>query len=160
DARLQKLFVDAPSQALEQARRVVAESARFNLGALRRDFNVPTMALTYLTRANQARSVFTISGRKDDLGRVTAAVLEFKERTTPTIVRSGETDLPASGRFWIDPDSGRVLKSELTIADKRSTAKITVTYGAVAKLGVWAPVLMTEEYTGVETISAKATYSK
>jgi VWFA-related protein len=159
DVRLQKLFLDTPAQALEQARRIVAESARFNLGALRRDFNVPTMALTYLSRSNQRRSVFTIAGRKD-VGGVPAVALEFKERATPTIIRSADADLPATGRFWIDPESGRVLKSELAVADKRSTGKITVTYGPVAKLTVWAPVLMTEEYTGAEAIFAKARYSK
>jgi len=158
DTRLQKLFVDTPAQALEQARRIVAESARFNLGTLRRDINVPTMALTYLRGSNQTRSTFTVGGRKD-LGGVPSVVLDFKEHAKPTIIRAADADLPATGHFWIEPESGRVLKSEVSIADRRSSAKITVTYGAVPKLTVWAPVLMIEEYTGPETIRAKATYS-
>jgi VWFA-related protein len=158
DQRLQKLFIDPPAQAFEQARRIVADSARFNLGALRRDFNVPTMALTYLRPSNQPRSVFTIAGRKD-LDGVPAVILEFKERDRPTIIRSADTDLPATGRVWIEAETGRVLKSELSVSDGRAKGKITVTYGAVPKLTVWAPVLMTEEYTGVETIFTRATYS-
>ncbi len=162
DTRLQKLFVDTPAQAtaqtMDQARRIVAESARFNLGTLRRDINVPTMALTYLRESNQPRSAFAIAGRKDISG-VPAVVLEFKERSKPTIIRSPKADLPATGHFWIEPETGRVLKSEISIADRRSSAKITVTYGAVPKLTVWAPILMIEEYTGPETISAKASYA-
>ncbi len=158
DTRLQKLFVDTPAQALEQARRIVAESARFNLGTLRRDINVPTMALTYLRGSNQSRSAFTVGGRKD-VGGVPAVILDFKERSKPTIIRAADADLPATGHFWIDPDTGRVLKSEVSVADRRSSAKITVTYGAVPKLTVWAPILMIEEYTGPETIRAQATYS-
>jgi hypothetical protein len=159
DTRLQKLFLDTPSQAVEQARRIVAESARFNLGTLRRDINVPTMALTYLRASNQPRSVFTVAGRKD-VGGVPATILEFKEIATPTIIRTPGADLPATGRFWIDSASGRVLKSEISIADRRAAAKITVTYGSVPKLTLWVPIVMIEEYTGAETISAKATYSR
>jgi hypothetical protein len=159
DTRLQKLFLDTPSQAVEQARRIVAESARFNLGTLRRDINVPTMALKYLRASNQPRSVFTVAGRKD-VGGVPATILEFKEIATPTIIRTPGADLPATGRFWIDSASGRVLKSEISIADRRAAAKITVTYGSVPKLTLWVPIVMIEEYTGAETISAKATYSR
>jgi hypothetical protein len=158
DERLQKLFIDSPARAIEQARRIVAESSRYNLGSLQRDINVPTMALTYLRVANQSRSEFKIDGRKDVDG-VPAVVLAFKERASPTIVRSAGADVPASGRFWIEPETGRVLRSEISVADRRAGAKITVTYSAVPKLTVWVPTLMTEEYTGAETIFAKATYS-
>lgn len=158
DARLQKLFVETPARAIEQARRIVAESARFNLGRLQRNINIPAMALTYLRGSNQARSDFVFAGRKDFSG-VRAAILDFKERSRPTVITSAEGDLPAAGRFWIDPESGRVLKSEISVADRRASAKITVTYGAVPKLTIWVPVLMTGEYTGAENIFAKATYS-
>ncbi len=159
DARLQKLFVDAPPGAVDQARRILAESARYNLGALQRDINVPTMALTYLRESNQSRSDFSIDGNQD-VGGVRAVVLEFKERASPTIVRSADGDLPATGRVWIEPDSGRVLKTEISMASRRSGAKITVTYGAVPELAMWVPIVMTEEYTGAEIIFGKATYSK
>jgi hypothetical protein len=156
DTRLQKLFLDAPADALAQTRRIVAESARYNIGSLRRNINVPTMALTYLRAANQPRSVFVEAGRQNVDG-VDADVLTFVEKTKPTIVRSEATDLPATGRFWIEPESGRVLKTEISIVAARS--KITVTYGLVPKLTMWAPVLMREEYDGRESIRAEATYS-
>ena len=159
EARLQKLFADAPPGAVEQARRILAESARYNLGTLQRDINVPTMALTYLRESNQSRSDFSIDGNQD-IGGVRAVVLEFKERASPTIVRSAEGDLPATGRVWIEPDSGRVLKTEISMASRRSGAKITVTYGAVPEVTMWVPIVMTEEYTGAEIIFGKATYSK
>ena len=97
-------------------------------------------------------------GRRRSSSASSVSFLEFKERATPTIIRSADADLPATGRFWIDPVSGRVLKSELTVADRSWTGRITVTYEAVPKLTVWAPILMTEEYTGPETIFGRATY--
>jgi hypothetical protein len=164
DTRLQKLFLEAPSQALAQTRRIVDESARYNIGSLHRNINVPTMALTYVRAANQARSAFTIAG-VEKIDGVNAVVLAFVEKTKPTIVRSGSRDLPATGRVWIDPESGRVLKTEVSIAGAGSPAKITVTYGPVPKLTTWAPLQMKEDYAGrdtglgTETIRAEATYS-
>jgi len=159
DERLQKLFIEAPPGAVGQARRILAESARYNLGELQRDINVPTMALTYLRGSNQSRSDFSVDGNQTIDG-VSAVVLEFKERATPTIVHSADGDLPATGRVWIEPESGRVLKTEISMASRRSGAKVTVMYGAVPELTMWVPIVMTEEYTGAETIFGKATYSK
>lgn len=158
DTRLQKLFLGAPAEAFAQMRRIVDESARYNLGGLKRNINVPTMALTYLRAANQPRSVFAAGGYQT-VGSVNAVVLTFTEKTKPTIVRSGLRDLPAIGRFWIDPESGRVVKTEVSIAGAGSPARITVTYGPVPKLAVWAPVLMMEVYDGTELIRGEATYS-
>ncbi len=158
DSRLQKLFIDAPSQALAQSRRIVSESARYNLGSLQRNINVPTMALTYLRLSNQPRSAFSIAGRQDVDG-VSAVILAFTERAKPTIIRSATDDLPATGHFWIEPSSGRVVKSEILVDGKIAKSKITVTYAAVPKLTIWAPVSMKEEYLARETIRGDATYS-
>ncbi len=161
DTRLQKLFLDAPAEALTQSRRIVAESARYNLGSLQRNINVPTMALTYLRAVNQGRSVFADAGRQDVDG-VSAVMLTFVERARPTIVRSATKDLPATGRFWIEPATGKVLKSEVTILGASSPAKIAVSYGPVPKMAMWAPVLMREEYDatdGRERVRGEARYS-
>ena len=39
----------------------------------------------------------------DKIGAIRAVKLSFEEKQTPTIVRSGELDLPMHGTFWIDP---------------------------------------------------------
>jgi hypothetical protein len=164
DERLQRLFLQpsgqAPVDAMAQAKRIVDESARYNLGSLQRNINVPTMALTYLHRGNQTRSTFTWEGR-DDVNGAQAAVLAFAERGLPTVIQSDKGDLPATGRFWIDPASGRVLKSEIVVQGTASKTEITVTYGPAPRLSVWVPVSMKEHYAlkaGGE-ISAEAKYS-
>jgi hypothetical protein len=167
DTRLQKLFLDAPASAVSQSRRIVDESARYNIGSLQRNINVPTMALTYLRPVNQPRSVFKVTGRQDVEG-VNAAVLSFAEKSRPTIVRSSAKDLPATGRFWIDPETGRVLRTEMSVVADGSSTKISVTYGPAPKLTMWVPVLMKEDYEVAatqrlternQTIRAQATYS-
>ena len=41
--------------------------------------------------------------------------LAFMERTTPTIIRSGPDDVPASGAIWIRPADGAVVRTSLTV---------------------------------------------
>ena len=160
DARLQRLFIETPSKAMAQGRRIMDESSRYNLGSLRRNINVPTMALTYVRGSNQRRSAFR-AGPRDNVSGVAAETVLFTEQASPTVIRSASQDMPATGRFWIDPEQGRILKSELSVESKVSKSKITVTYAPVANLTVWAPVQMKEEYSTStrETINAEAKYS-
>jgi hypothetical protein len=160
DKRLEQLFLQSPSGAMAEAQRIMNESARYNVGTLRRNINVPTMALTYLRGPNQARSVFRRDGT-DVVDGISAAVLAFKEQLKPTVIRSATRDLPATGRFWIDETSGRVLKSELDVRAESSAVKIVVTYGPAPNVDLWAPVSMKENYatTAGERIAGQATYS-
>jgi hypothetical protein len=160
DERLQKLFLETPGQAMVQAKRIMDESARYNLGGLQRNVNVPTMALTYLRAANQPRSGFALDGH-ENVNRIPAAVLTFSEIGVPTVIQSASQNLPASGRFWIEPASGRVLKTELSVRTRTLQAKITVTYAAGAKVDLWVPATMKEDYRTPrgEHITAEARYA-
>jgi len=161
DARLQKLFLDTPNQAMVEATRIMAESARYNVGSLQRNINVPTMALTYLRADHQPRSTFTM-GEVDRINGAGTRVFSFKEHAVPTVIRSGSQDLPATGKFWIEPETGRVVKTELTVQGAISKSKISVTYAPQPKLTIWAPVEMKESYSLImsgETISGDAKYS-
>jgi hypothetical protein len=159
DQRLSKLFLEPTANSVNHARQIADESARYNLGSVRRNINVPTMALAFLRRENQVRSTFSRDGtaKVDDIATI---VLAFKEHATPTIVRSGDADSPATGRFWIEPDTGRVVRSQVRLAP-RVNATITVTYGAQPKLDVWVPVSMSETYrsSSGEIVAGAATYS-
>jgi hypothetical protein len=159
DARLQKLFTETPGEALVQAQKLMNESARYNLGSIPRNINVPTMALTFLRGSNQARSRFRVSGYEKVNGVMTS-ILSFTEFASPTVIRAGTVDLPATGRFWLEAETARVVKSELSVKTKISTTKITVTYAPAPALTVWAPLRMTEDYSkGPEHVSAVAEYS-
>ena len=59
--RLQALLRAGTPDVLE-ARRIADESARFNIGPTRRNFNEPTAALFFLLPASQARFAFTRKG--------------------------------------------------------------------------------------------------
>ncbi len=55
--RLLKLFMQSPAAAIEQSRKIAAESARYNMGSIQRNFNVPTTALFFVKADNQALRV-------------------------------------------------------------------------------------------------------
>ena len=150
-SRLQELFATPlTEETLGRARALANESARFNLGSVQRTVNYPTMALAFLRESNQGRSSFT----RDESARVGDAptwIVEFEETQRPTLIasqpdESGAGDLPVSGRFWIEPDSGRVRRSQVTFVQMRSTGSITVEYGPWPGLDVLVPVSMRESF--------------
>ena len=159
DQRLTRLFVEATADTITHARDIADESARYNLGTVKRNINVPTMALAFLRRDNLSRSTFSIEGTAK-IENTNAVVLGFTERGSPTIIRSGNVDAPASGRFWIDPGNGRVVRSQVRASPAKISATVTVSYSTAPKLDVWVPVSMSESYRapGGESISGNASY--
>ena len=130
DNRAADLFLKPNPSALQQAKRIAGESARFNLSpqryAFNRTLNVPLTALRFLRRPNQSRSTFQID-RRD----ATGVVVGFKETASPRLIAS-EDSAAASGSFTLDPESGRVLRTEFTLPSRRVSGTFTVEYRGAA----------------------------
>jgi hypothetical protein len=113
DQRLQRLFMDPTATTLERANAILHESARHNLGTVYRNVNTPTLTLAFLHPKNQQRFSFERKGTRWILGREGVEV-SYVEDARPTLVRDLEgKPLPAKGRFWIAPEDGVVLRSEV-----------------------------------------------
>jgi len=54
-------------------------------------------------------------------------------------------DLPATGSFWIEPLTGRVLKSVMRTGEPIA-GEITVNYRRSDTIGLWVPAEMREVY--------------
>ena len=115
DDRIAQLFLKPNPTAREQADKIVAESARFNLNpagiSFERTLNIPLEALRFLRKANQSRSRFELAG-EERLGNSTVVVVKFREQAMPRLI-SSPLDAAASGRFWIQPASGAIVRSVL-----------------------------------------------
>jgi hypothetical protein len=160
--RLAALFLNGSSRgAFEQATAIMDESARYNIGSVSRNINVPTLPLPYLLAINRQRFQFKLVKRGDD---DPGAVVEFKEIGRPTFIRTtGGRDLPVSGRFWVDERDGTVLRTELHALDTSVEAHITVSYEPDASTGLRVPVRMEERYRrGRDPVEVRgvATYSR
>ena len=158
--RLTRLFLQPAASATEQAHRISAESSRYNLGPVLRTVNVPLMPLMFLERDIQPRFRFSrvadrsspvapLDTAAEGLFRITTEVwvVRFEERERPTIVRDPDRrSVPAEGRFWIEPLTGRVLMSEMRATHPEVRADITVSYQSEPLLGLFVPAGMHEVY--------------
>ena len=96
-------------------------------------------------------------------------IVEYHEVKGPTYVSTPDRhDLRAQGRFWIDPDTGAVMRSEMMVGGTRRTSArvtITVTYRHEPALGFRVPIEMLERYENPrhlqdDVVFARATYSE
>jgi hypothetical protein len=168
--RLDRLLRDAsPGQASSSLRALADESARFNLGHLYRNFNLPTLALQFLGPEFQARFAFTLAARETISG-VPAVKIEFAERQPPTVISlNDKQDTLSSGFVWMRESDGAVLRTRLTIKAPQTRdgpgieASVSVDYRRDGKLNMWVPRRMEEEYVEVmtagERVDCLSTYS-
>ena len=72
-----------------------------------------------------------------------------------------QQDVKTKGLVWIDPGTGRILKSELDAQIRRGLrARITTAYAPDERLQMWVPARMTERYEiESRTITGEATYT-
>jgi len=177
-ARLEKLLRDPSVAAESQIGSILKESARYNIGTITRTINTPLMALQFLDPSRQARVRFKhvdkttpVFTNKQDAAANDAAVfrvttemwtIEFEERGGQTLVRRLDgSSLPARGRFWIEPNSGSVLISEMLLDGGGVNARVTVSYQSEPLMGFLVPVEMRESYSRMgERITGHATYGK
>ena len=175
--RLTRLF-HAPSASSEaQAARIQDESARHNLGDIARTFNTPVFALQFLEAEHQTRFRFTrmnerrtapVAAASSESGafRVSTEVwvVQFEEVGRPTIIHTrDDRDVAARGRFWIEPNTGHVLMSELNVQERQRKGTVSVSYQSEPLLGLLVPVEMHERYDEPKAkslIEGVATYGR
>jgi VWFA-related protein len=162
--RLKKLFLEySPTQAVDAASRVQAEGARYNLVSTRNTVNVPTFPLGFLVEPLIGNVQFR-RGREETVENLRALRLDFEETGRPTAVYAPSSggDIPSTGSIWVDPLTGRVVKTYLRSADEKASLSLeaTVTYKRSDSLGLWVPAEMRETYRlrGYST-EGHATYS-
>jgi hypothetical protein len=156
--RLAKLFLQPSASAQQQVDDIAAASARFNIGGVNRNVNVPVLALTVLEPQNRAWFSFKGGVKPGNLFD-----LQYREERSGTLIRTaGDQAMPSRGRFTIDATTGRVLASELIAEIGSLRAQIDVTYAFEASMNTLVPREMHEKYTlkDSSTIEGKATYAK
>jgi hypothetical protein len=174
--RLERLLQDPSADA--QIRSIIEESARYNIGSITRNINTPLMTLQFLETSNQPNFRFkhvekeelVFKNKQDAAANETPVfrvstemwTVEYQERARKTIIqRPDGSNLPARGRFWINPSSGAVLISELMVDGGGVGATVTVSYQSEPLMGFLVPVEMRESYVrSGERITGHAEYGK
>lgn len=171
--RLAALFMKPSDNARKQAAQIMNESARYNIGSISRNINVPLMTLMFLDPLYQSHFKFSVSSEGKGTPRglpktpeFTLAAesweLDFDEVKSPTIIQGDSQDAKSHGRLWIDPGTSRVLMTELVNEAKTVRTTIRVSYKSEPIAGFLLPVEMRETYVlkgRFYTFQGAATYS-
>jgi hypothetical protein len=171
--RLEKLFLQPSKSTAEQAEKIVRESARYNIGDIERNINLPLLAMTVLDRRMQANFQFRFADSSEPPNlpkssvfaeRPGAVVVGFNEVTMRTMITTPlGKNLRAHGRFWFALPDAEVLMTELGVDDYSFSATIHVAYDRKPGLAAAVPVEMHELYLNRLNNSTKvegtATYS-
>ena len=167
DDRLVRLLAD--SGRYDEARRLSDESARFNIGPIQRNFNVPTTALFFFGSGNADRFKFSAKRVHPD----GAWEIAFRETARPTLIRTPRgQSVPSQGSIWVTPADGTVLRTQLVVEGfvkrgpriSHGTGRVDVTYQRVPELDMWLPSSMDEDFEVTrgdirDSISGRALYS-
>jgi hypothetical protein len=177
--RLQKLFSDAPQTAVGAATQITNESSRYNIGGVIRTINVPTFGLLILRPEYLKRFEFR-KRSEDKVSGLATWRITFEERARPTIVRTlppRGNDVPLEGSLWIEPETGRVIKTLVKTVgtpDPLSASGgfggglgitlmwVETTFALNNALGLWVPEKMTEWARAEDRseVEGTATYSR
>ncbi len=161
--RLAELLARPSVQALQQARLIAEESARYNIGPVVRTINDPAIVLELLDGRHSPRMRFSHNG-ENTINGVRTWVIRYQELGNPTIIRTRDRkDVPARGRAWVEPESGRILRAEASVEPGLGvTGTIDVTFELDERMGFAVPSKMSERYANrnlVTVSSGEATYS-
>jgi hypothetical protein len=161
--RLAKLFLQPSMSTAKQAEKISAESARYNVGSVIRNINVPVLALWVLIPENQHRFLFNHVDSADATRTDGAWAIDYREVEPGTVIRtSGGQDLPVNGRLWVEPMTGRVLGTTMLAEDRNVSAAIEVSYQEEPALHLLVPQEMRESYeqrADGSTVTGVATYA-
>ena len=173
--RVQRLFLSNAADRAARFQEIALESARYNIGNLKRDLNLPTVALSLLRRANHPRFKFKRQKKDETIDGRLCRVLSYQETESPTLISTRNSgDVYIYGKVWIDQADGGVRRTELWF--DRGTgfggfrSCIRVDYGAFEGIAILVPLRMWEWYEGVNQLGriggdltgaqGLATYSK
>lgn len=167
DEQFRDLFARGSTSIADKETKIAAASARYNLGTVYRTIDRPTFVLAFLRPAY--RKHFTFEKVGEEVVNDTATwVMSYREIEEPTFVRSRTgKSLKSHGRLWIDPTTGRLVRTELVTGVTRAVperATIVVTFGPAPGLLFWVPVEMSEVYDNprkrtANRITGLATYT-
>ncbi len=157
-------FDDSPADNMKRLVRMKEESTQYNLGDVLREINLPTFALKILHEEEIWRFSFDRVGTEKVDGVLTW-VIRFNEKGTKTLVHGNNGEmLHSTGTLWIEPDSGRILKTELSVENPYTKpavkANTVVTYANGKTVDMLVPRRMVERYqTSDSVIDCEADYS-
>ena len=145
--RITALLVKPSAAAWDQAQAYAGETLRYLKDELIARLNDPTLPLQFVAPENQSRVTYKIDGRKRMDG-VEVVGLRFQEprKQDASYIITTRGKAAASGRLWLEPATGRIHQTELSMSSSTENARVSVTFGLDPGLDLWLPKEMTDVY--------------
>jgi len=168
--RLPAVHPASDEEALRTFRALAQQGARYNIGGIRRNLNVPTLGLWLLTPSVVERFRFKRAGN-ETIGGERCEVLAYEEIREPYLFLAEGRSAPVHGRAWVKADSGAIIRTELVLEGRSESDRlvlpggrgiVTVDYRLDPAFDTWVPQTMRERYDAPESsdvIVGTATYS-
>jgi len=172
--RLLKLFLNPnpKGSAARQAAEIMNESSRYNIGRVLRNVNTPMFGLILFDPTYQPRFKYSLSTEhkgtprglpKSEAFRLPGDTweIDYDEVMLPTVIQGDDQDAKSHGRIWVDPETSRILITELVNEAKTVRTTIRVSYQSPPLEGVLLPIEMRETYVlknRFNTFEGEATY--
>ena len=145
--RIVDILREPTSAGWNSAQKYAAESHFRFVADVVLALNDPMLALRFISRDLQPKLTYKFEGMKKLDGEEVASI-GFKEtgnrETAFTLGTRGNA--AASGRFFVDPASGTIRKTELWANSATEAVVSTVTYARAAELDLWLPAKMTQTF--------------
>lgn len=147
---LAQLLTDGARDDFDQARLLLAESSKHNLG-MPRTTNLPNLPLEFLHPRNRHRFAHRVDGREKIRGAETTRLV-LNEISSPTIIQRPEGgDMQTLVTAWVETDTGRLLRAQVKTRDARIGVLpfdnvVWVDFKPDEKLGLLVPSEMREEF--------------
>lgn len=144
-----------PSQAAwDQAQAYAGESVRYFQDEIIVRLNDPTLVLRFVAPENHMRSSFKIDGKKKIEGIETVGLafqeVKVKPPAAPNYLLPTPGNAWGRGKLWVEPATGRILRTELSMESDAEMVHITVEYKRDQALDVFLPSSMTDRYEVTE----------
>lgn len=137
ETRLTQLFLEPPRVIADRVREIREASESY----VSSSFN-PIFVLAFLQAGTQSRFDFTVADAGAEWPRDVKEVT-FVETARPTLIRSTTGgDVPVRGTAWIEESTGRVLRGDIRLGDRRSAMGVSTTFRFDETLQITVPAQM------------------
>jgi hypothetical protein len=144
--RLAQLFAARDMDPRQRLRQITDDSARYNLGHVTRNVNVPTFPLLVVHAAYRDRFRFRDRGRmrEDDAD---VRLIAYEEKGRPRVVRGDRhRDVVLEGVLVIEESSGALVRATVKPRAGDLRSRLEVWFGRVPGLPLRVPVRFWEWY--------------
>lgn len=140
DSRIARVLAEPSPITWQAAQQYSREHAVYLRANVVLWFSDPALVMSCLQPKHRARLTFKLDGSRRMNG-VEVYGLGFKEtdKTPSSSILQMPGDPIASGRFWLEPGTGRIHQTEFWPQSGTDTARVQVQYAPDEKLGILLP---------------------